>query len=88
MKTKRIYNGGTNGLVTSDGANSVTWDENGRQTSQLSSDPNDYILEYDWDNRLRKGKYGKKAAKAKKKLLKMQQCEQEQKKPKDEKTAL
>ncbi|MHC4124953.1 MAG: RHS repeat domain-containing protein, partial [Planctomycetota bacterium] len=38
--------------------NDINWDLNGRQTSQLSDVPANYVLEYDWDGRLRKGQDG------------------------------
>ena len=45
-------------LTTGDGTQSVNWDENGRQVSRLSGTPQNYLLEYDWDGKLRKGRDG------------------------------
>jgi len=46
-------------FLTGDGTDSVDWDENGRQISQLSTTPtDDYFLEYSWDGRLRKAQAG------------------------------
>jgi len=46
-------------VLGDDAGNYVDWDvNNGRQTSQLSDEPTDYALEYDWDSRLRKGLAG------------------------------
>ena len=43
-------------LVTGDNLNnSVTWDNNARQTSQLSNPAANYKLEYDYEGRLREG---------------------------------
>jgi RHS repeat-associated protein len=53
-----ITNSFTGDLLTARGSDSVNWDENGWQTSQLSSVPNDYFLEYDRDGRLRKAQAG------------------------------
>lgn len=55
VPTSYTFNGD---LLTGDGTDSVSWDDNGRQTSQLSSDPNNYKVEYDWDGQLRKGQNG------------------------------
>lgn len=52
------YNG--DDLVDEDttSQNTVTWDGNGRQTSQLADVPDNYKLEYDWDGNLILGQNG------------------------------
>jgi hypothetical protein len=45
--------------ITSDGdGNTATYDLNGRQRSQLVTNPSGYYLEYDWDGRLTEARAG------------------------------
>jgi len=46
------------GSVSSGISRTATFDLNGRQTSLMSRNPSNYWLEYDWDGKLRRNRYG------------------------------